>query len=216
MTQFETTFNLFKKPWFFGLYALLVILAYYFVDIPVVVYFQKLGLRTSFALKLFTGFGRWSIYLVLFALAGCYFRFVRKNVLYEGKAWFLLGCVFLPNALGSIIKIIISRARPDLLFTDQLFGFYWFKFDDLYWSFPSGHALTIFGLISGLGVLFPRSFYPLFAFAVLVALSRVILYHHYTSDVMTGLYFGVITVGFYTAYLRRYNWSCVGAGQKVY
>lgn len=212
MTQFETTFNLFKKPWFLGLYVLLVILAYHFVDIPLALYFHKLDLRQNmFALKLLTAFGKWSIYIVLFVLAGCYFRFVHKNAHYEGKAWFLLGCVLLPNILGFIIKVIVSRARPDLLFTNQLFGFYWFKFDDLYWSFPSGHALTMFGLVSGLGVLFPRSFYPLFGFAVLVALSRVVLYHHYSSDVMTGLYLGILTVGFYTDYLRRYNWSCLGA-----
>lgn len=207
MTQFEKLFNLIKKPWIISLYLVLVILVYFFADRSVALYFHEVGSGALFSfLKVFTVLGKWSVYVALFFLAGLYFRFVRKNATYEARAWYLLGCVLLCNLIASVIKVCLSRARPDLFIDSHLFGFYWFQFKDLYWSFPSGHAVTIFGLISGLAVLFPRYFYAFFCAGILVALSRVFLYRHYLSDVMVGSYLAVLIVGFFTDYLRRHHY----------
>lgn len=204
MTQFEKTFNLMKKPLIIGIYAVLVILSYYFVDKSVANYFHQLDVRTTLPiLNVLTAFGKWKIYIVLFTLLGLYFRYVQKNDRFEARAWYLLGCVLLPNILGFIIKVCLSRARPDLLFSHNQFGFYWFQRTDLYWSFPSGHALTVIGLASGLGVLFPKYFFSFLGLASLVVLSRVFLYHHYLSDVMTGFYLSVLVVGLFTEFLER-------------
>lgn len=135
--------------------------------------------------------------------AAVYFRYVRTNPVSEARAWYLLGCVLVANLVCFVLKVALSRARPDLLFSSNEFGFYWFRMGKYYWSFPSGHTTTVVSLAVGLGVLFPRYFYAALGVALLVAASRVLLYYHYLSDVMTGFYLTVLVVGFYTHYLKQ-------------
>lgn len=207
MTQFEKTFQIMKKPGIIIFYAILVILSYSFIDRPLATYFHQLDLRTNIhALSVLTAFGFWIAYVVLFLCAALYFRYIRVNSLYEARSWYFLGCVLIANLVCLILKIALSRARPDLLFTSNEFGFYWFKFSKLYWSFPSGHTTTVVSLAVGLGILFPRYFYAALGLALMVAASRVLLYYHYLSDVLTGFYLSIMVVGFYTQYLQRNNW----------
>ncbi|CAM3040599.1 phosphatase PAP2 family protein [Legionella worsleiensis] len=204
MSSFEQLFDWMKKPWVIALYAVLVGLIYYFADKPTAVFFHQLDTRQSLpVLNVLTAFGQWKAYIILFVFLGFYSRYVHKNDRFEARVWYLLGCVFIPNLVGFILKIAVSRARPDLLFSEHLFGFYWLQTKNLYWSFPSGHSLTVVGLASGLSVLFPRYFLVFFGLAILVVLSRVVLYHHYLSDVMTGFYLSILLVGFFTEYLKK-------------
>lgn len=204
VTQFEKMFRLMTRPWFIILYILLVFLAYHYADKPVAIFFHDQHLRSDVPLlHALTFFGKWKIYVLLFAVAGVYFQFIQKNQRYAIKSWFLLACVFIPNVINFFIKICFSRSRPDLLFADNTFGFYWFQLHDLYWSFPSGHTVTIISLISGLGIVFPRYFYPLLGLGLLVVISRVLLYFHYLSDVMTAFYLSIFVIGLMMEYLRK-------------
>ncbi|MFI4919856.1 MAG: phosphatase PAP2 family protein [Legionellales bacterium] len=204
MTPFNRTFNLLKNQWAIIGFIVLVVLTYCYLDKPVAIYFHQLDLRKNLKiLLLLTTLGRWEIYVALFFMAALYFRYMKKNSIYERNSWYLLACLLLANILNLVLKIGLSRARPDLLFASNLFGFYWFKLNEYYWSFPSGHAVTITALASALGVLIPRYFFVFLGVAVLVALSRVLLYHHYLSDVMTGAYLGLLTVGFFTQYMKK-------------
>lgn len=204
MTSYEKTFHFMKKPWVIALYVVLVVLVYLFVDRPIAIYFHQLDLRAHAPiLNLLTALGKWTAYVVIFVFAGLYFRYIRKNSSNEVKAWYLLACILIPNLVALIVKIALSRARPELLFSSHYYGFYWFKLHDLYWSFPSAHAVTITALASGLGVLIPRYFYLFLVVALLVACSRVLLYYHYLSDVMTGFYLSLLVVGIFTSYFKK-------------
>ena len=204
MTQFERTYNLMKNPWTILVYIVLVILAYHFVDRPLATYFHQLDLRTNLhILNLLTGLGKVTIYVVLFTLAGLYFRFIGTNPVYEARSWYLLACVVLANLLCLILKTSLGRARPDLLFTSNIFGFYWFKGTALYWSLPSGHTTTVVSLAGGFGVIFPKYFYAFLGLAFLIVLTRVLLYYHYLSDVMTAFYLCILVVGVFTQYIKR-------------
>ncbi|KTD69760.1 PAP2 family protein [Legionella santicrucis] len=204
MTQFEKTAYFMKKPWVIFLYAISVIVAYYFVDRSLAIYLHQLDLGTKVPLlEALTALGKWIAYIALFFIAGLYFHYIKINPLYEARSWYLLGCVFIANFVCVILKVALSRARPDLLFSSHEFGFYWFKLSSNYWSFPSGHTTTVVSLATGLGVLFPRYFYLLLIFAFLVALSRILLCFHYLSDVMSAFYISVLVVSFFTEYLRR-------------
>ncbi|HAT6821338.1 TPA: phosphatase PAP2 family protein [Legionella pneumophila subsp. pneumophila] len=204
MTQFEKTFNFMKKIWVIITYIILVVLSYYFLDRTLATYFHSLDLRVNaHALTYLTALGKWKIYVALFLITALYFRYIQQNKQYEIRSWYLLGCVLLPNLLTFVLKISFSRARPDLLFDNNLYGFYWFQHNDNYWSFPSGHSITITALAAGLGFLFPRYFFLFIGAALLVAATRVILYHHYLSDVMTGFYISMLLVGLFTQYLQR-------------
>jgi membrane-associated phospholipid phosphatase len=204
MTQFERFYCVIKKPWIIASYALIVYFIYSFSDKSIAIYFHQLDLRSyAHILNAITTLGKWSIYIILFALLGLFFRYIKKNELFEQRAWFLLACVLLTNMVGIVLKITLSRSRPDLYFADNYFGFYWFKFNDLFWSFPSGHSITIAGLAAGLGVIFPRYFYAFLGVALLVISTRVFLYFHYLSDVMTGFYLSILVVGLFTENLKK-------------
>ncbi len=68
------------------------------------------------------------------------------------------------------------------------------------WSFPSGHANTIFALATALYLLVPRGAVLYSYVAVIVALSRVAVGAHYPVAVLMGNYLGVLT----TVYLKRF------------
>ncbi len=69
-------------------------------------------------------------------------------------------------------------------------------------SFPSGHASTSFAAATVIAAFHPRLRVPVFAVAVLVALSRVYLGVHYAVDVVAGAAFGV-AVGLLAVLLVR-------------
>ena len=58
-------------------------------------------------------------------------------------------------------------------------------------SFPSGHSATAFATAVAVGLVYPRLRWPLLALAALVALSRVYLGMHYSTDVVVGTALGV-------------------------
>lgn len=207
MAAFEEMIYWMKKPWVIALYTVLVVLVFLFMDKPLASYLHHLDLRKSIhSLSILTAFGQLKIYLVLFVFSGLYFHFIKVNSLYEARSWYLLFCLLLANLVCFVLKVILSRARPDLLFLSHEYGFYWFKLNKFYWSFPSGHTTTVVSLAAGLGVLFPRYFYAFLSVALLVAVSRVLLYYHYLSDVLTACYISLLFIGFFTQHLKKNNW----------
>jgi undecaprenyl-diphosphatase len=96
-----------------------------------------------------------------------------------------------PGLVVSIVKRIVGRARP-LVANEDVFLYKFFLWRVEYASFPSGHATTAFAAAVALGVLWPR-LRPLFwAYAVVIALSRVIVTAHFPSDVAAGAIAGAV------------------------
>ncbi|MGH6969341.1 MAG: phosphatase PAP2 family protein, partial [Stellaceae bacterium] len=91
-----------------------------------------------------------------------------------------------------IIKPVFGRVRPSLLFSDRLYGFTGIGAHSNHWSFPSGHSATVAALAYALSLLYPRLMPAWVAAALLVAFSRIALDQHYLSDVIAGLYFGIV------------------------
>jgi membrane-associated phospholipid phosphatase len=113
-------------------------------------------------------------------------------------AFLFLGVGF-PSLATTIIKRFIGRARPDHMETAGSLGLQPMSWVDwTYQSFPSGHATTAFALCFVVSFLAPKSYPWMLAFAVLVALSRVIVGAHYPTDLVAGAIVG--TLG---AYLVR-------------
>lgn len=206
MTQFEKTAQLLKNQFILVSYIVLVVLIYKFADAKIANFFHDLDLRTKLpVLKLVTALGKDLIYLILFLLLALFFRYIKKEPLFEARSWYLFACIVLTSTVCLFIKVLLGRARPELLFSANLFGFYWLKFSSDYWSLPSGHTTTVMTVVAGLGVLFPRCFYLLLAIGLLIVLTRVVLYYHYLSDVMTAIYLNILLVALLTAYLKKNN-----------
>ncbi len=76
-------------------------------------------------------------------------------------------------------------------------------------SFPSGHAArsVIFGIILAfaLSERFPRGCYLLFAYPVLVSLSRIYVLQHFPMDVIGGTILGIMLTGVLAHKTKLYN-----------
>ena len=119
--------------------------------------------------------------------------------------WFLWLCVLVPSLVCLVLKVLLGRARPDLLFNEHLYGFFGLKTHAPYWSFPSGHTTTVMGFVFGLSVLFPRKCYLFILAGSIVVLSRILLTHHYLSDVMAASYLALLEVGLLFWWSRRFK-----------
>ena len=106
---------------------------------------------------------------------------------------FLFVSIAASGIIVDLLKFIVGRPRPKLLFSTSAYDFTWLGLRPDHWSFPSGHSATIAALMTALWFLWPQHilFYGLVA--VIVALSRVVVGAHYLSDVLAGALVAVLT-----------------------
>jgi len=116
---------------------------------------------------------------------------------------FIFVAVAASGLVVDLLKIVVGRTRPKLMFADGTYDFTWFGLGADHWSFPSGHAATAAALMAALWCLWPRPVWLYAAAAGLVALSRVITGQHYLSDVVAGAAIGVVVARFVAAWMLR-------------
>jgi len=98
----------------------------------------------------------------------------------------------LPSLFDTIIKNMIGRARPFVVFGPDVWAYEPFTWHARYASFPSGHATTAFAALVAIGAIFPRARALMWIYAVLIALSRVVITAHHPSDVIGGAIVGAV------------------------
>jgi lipid A 4'-phosphatase len=158
-------------------------------------------------------FGLGFPYLVISALAfavlrwsGRLARLQRWDEAMRAAAYipaFAFAAIAASGLLVDLIKIVVGRTRPKLLFATGAYDFTWFGWQPDHWSFPSGHAATAAALMTALWCLWPRALWVYVAAAVLVAASRVVTGQHYLSDVIAGAVIGVVVTRVLAAWLLR-------------
>ena len=92
-----------------------------------------------------------------------------------------------------LLKIFFSRARPELLFSNQMYGFFFFSTDFGYQAFPSGHSTTIAAVAAISACYFPRYSPAFLSVALFMAFSRVATGAHFLSDVFAGVLLGTLS-----------------------
>ena len=176
-----------------------VVISYFFFDVPVALLCKGLDKGITDFFGIITEFGISTWYLVgsfgLFLI----FSFVHRQKMYASRALFLFVSIAVSGIIANIIKVILGRYRPEMLFEKGLYGlnflnFSIFNFSHELTSFPSGHTATTFSLAWTLSLFFPRARILLICFAFLVGASRVIITSHYLSDAVGGAYVGVMCV----------------------
>jgi undecaprenyl-diphosphatase len=110
---------------------------------------------------------------------------------------FIFLAIALPGLTVTIVKRLIGRVRPSDLGPYAYLPWSW---QPAYASMPSGHATTACAAAVAIGAVWPKTRVPMWIFAVIIALSRVVITAHYVSDVTAAAF-----VGAFGAALVR-NW----------
>lgn len=181
--------------WLAGVAALVAVL-FNFVDIPVDTAAHQLQGTAWFTagqkISLLADHGLFNVLLFFGYLIGGVAALWRglngwvRNLLYCCLA------VTIAMIIGETLKWFFGRYRPVMLFDHGLYGFSWFADKGKMHSFPSGHNMRIFSLMTALSFVWPKARVPLLSLACIVGASRVLVTRHYPSDVIAGAFVGII------------------------
>jgi len=105
---------------------------------------------------------------------------------------FVFTAIALPGLFVAIIKRLIGRARPFVDGSANPNLYDPFAWKAAYASLPSGHATTAFAAAVAIGALWPQARPYVWIYALLIAVSRVIITAHHPSDVLAGAAVGAI------------------------
>ena len=181
--------------------VLIEIVAIGWIDRPLATYFREHDAARPF-FAVIGPFGLALPYLIVLAIGFAALRWGGSVRRLEPRAERMRtaaripGVLFASIALSGIIvdllKVVVGRPRPKLLFASGAYEFSWIGLGADHWSFPSGHAATAAALAAALWCLWPE---PLLLYAIaaaLVAMSRVVMGAHYLSDVIMGAFIGIV------------------------
>jgi len=105
---------------------------------------------------------------------------------------FVFFAVLMPVLTGEVIKWAVGRGRPFVGGEANAFNFAHFNGTEAYASFPSSHAITSFALAFAVSAVWPQARVVMIVYAILIAISRLVLLAHHPSDVAAGALIGVI------------------------
>jgi membrane-associated phospholipid phosphatase len=105
---------------------------------------------------------------------------------------FVFFAVLVPVLAGEVIKWIVGRGRPFVGGEANAFNFAHFAGTEAYASLPSGHAVTSFALAFAVSAVWPQARAAMIVYAILIAISRLVLLAHHPSDVVAGALIGVV------------------------
>ncbi|TAN59492.1 MAG: phosphatase PAP2 family protein [Magnetospirillum sp.] len=189
--------------WMTGYAAGLIVLGYVVLDRPLAFWLKsRMGGDFEGFLKTVTHLGLGGVWLipsgllvVAIMLAWRAAPLLETRARLARAAW-VPGFVFLSVAISGLlnllIKTLVGRTRPRLLFDESIYGFVPFTHTYVTNSFPSGHSQAAFAAMTALTLVFPRYDIAFIAVAVLVAASRVLTTVHFLSDAVMGAWLGVV------------------------
>jgi membrane-associated phospholipid phosphatase len=105
---------------------------------------------------------------------------------------FVFAAIAVPGLLISVVKRLIGRARPFIDIPPDPFHYTWGVWRADYASFPSGHATAAFAAAIAIGLIWPRLRALMWIYALVIALSRVVVAAHHPSDVIAGAIAGIL------------------------
>jgi membrane-associated phospholipid phosphatase len=105
----------------------------------------------------------------------------------------MLGSVLVATAIKSVIKGLVSRARPHVLIEEGDYAFEPGGGGDGDWhSFPSGHTADAVAAAQGLVRIFPAASGPAYAVAAVIGAVQIPRAKHYPIDVAAGVAVGIV------------------------
>jgi membrane-associated phospholipid phosphatase len=181
--------------------GVVIIAMMYMLDVREIGLMPPRGTASLWPVRILTDFGKsayvlWLLAAMLFVVALVSPRLQgasRSLLLGLGtRLQFLFFAVLVPVLTGEVLKWMVGRGRPFVGGEANAFKFAHFDGSEAYASFPSGHAITSFALAFAVSAIWPRARIVMTVYAVLIALSRLVLLAHHPSDVVAGALIGVI------------------------
>ena len=187
--------------WAMTLGGIAIVALMYLVDAPEIRMMPPRGTASLWPFRIMTDFGK-SIYvlgtlglstLLVFLSSAFATDTVRTRMIdLSRRLGFLFLAVLIPVEAGEILKGVIGRGRPFVGGAADAFHYSHFAWTEAYASFPSGHAITAFALAFALASLAPKWRIAIWAYAAVIAMTRLILLAHHPSDVLAGALVGIL------------------------
>jgi membrane-associated phospholipid phosphatase len=108
------------------------------------------------------------------------------------RCGFLFMAIAVPSLFVTVVKRLVGRARPYVGSHGDPFLYAPLMWNSNYASLPSGHATTAFAALVAIGALWPRLRALMWAYALVIAASRVVVLAHHPSDVVAGAAVGAV------------------------
>jgi membrane-associated phospholipid phosphatase len=109
------------------------------------------------------------------------------------------------NSIATILKTLCGRARPMLWFDQHMYGFYGPTWNADFWSFPSGHTVTIMSIMWSLCFIYSKYCVIWLGVGIIVVATRIVLLQHYLSDVLASAYLSLVVAVFIYRYRQKWN-----------
>src|SRR5216684_2098736 len=178
-----------------------IIALMYALDVTEIGLMPPRGTASLWPVRILTDFGK-SAY-VLWLLAGILVALALMTPRWRGSSrspllslgthlQFVFFAVLVPVLAGEVIKWIVGRGRPFVGGEANAFNFAHFAGTEAYASFPSGHAITSFALAFAVSAVWPQARAAMIVYAILIAISRLVLLAQHPSDVVAGALIGVV------------------------
>jgi membrane-associated phospholipid phosphatase len=151
--------------------------------------------------RILTDFGKDSYVLSVLGTMLVIVALVAASLRGTSQAWllgfglrlqFLFFAVAIPLLPGELFKWIVGRGRPFVGGQPNPFNFAHFAGTEAYASFPSAHAIAAFALAFAVSAVWPWARGLMMAYALVIAVTRLVLLAHHPSDVVAGALIGVI------------------------
>jgi membrane-associated phospholipid phosphatase len=156
------------------------------VDRPIAHYCKQHANAIHDAIATVSTLGEGAWYLVPSLLVFVIARFIVRQPAIAARGLFVFLGVGLAGLASDVIKVLVGRSRPWVLFSEGGYDFWPLQLNADYQSFPSGHAACAAAAALTFAVVAPRYRVQLLLAALLVALTRVVILAHYLSDVVAG------------------------------
>jgi membrane-associated phospholipid phosphatase len=132
--------------------------------------------------------------LILIAVTAPGLRGTCRSLLlgFGTRLQFVFCAVLVPVLAGAVVKWSVGRGRPFVGGQANAFNFEPFTRSEAYASLPSSHAVVAFALAFAVAAIWPRLRAAMIVYALLIAVSRLVLLAHHPSDVVAGALIGVV------------------------
>lgn len=162
------------------LFIALGVFSIFFIDKSLACYFFEHDvLRGAFRIITDLGSFEWVFAFVTFFLILSYWVKSFRNYLF-----IVIVSLILADAASLWLKFLFGQARPILFLKHNIYGFYPFSLNDNYDALPSGHTLINASVSFSVYLKNKNVGYVLLVWSMLVAISRLVLYKHYLSNVL--------------------------------